>query len=450
MSAEAGTVGRGRRGAGAMFRALAQRNFRLFWAGSFLSNVGVWMQGVAQGWLVYELTDSPFWLGIDGLMATAPGLLLTLVGGVFADLVDRKRLLILTQAGAGLSALILAVLVWTGVVADASDVWVILLLSFFTGACWAIAGPSYQAITSDLVRREDLSNAIALNSTQFQLSRVIGPLLAGLTIQHLGMAGCFFANALSYVAIVAALARVRFGERRAEEVSPTVPPTAAAHGAVAAGETESAAAPAHALPDRRALWRDLVEGFRYAAARPRVRVLLVCSLVVSLFGTPYLVLMPVFARDVFGWDEKGLSLLTGSAGAGAFCGAVMLTYLGDFPRKGRFVLASSFAASLCIMGFALAAPSRYALALIFAVGFGMVCFFAVSNMLLQQLVTDAMRGRVLSMWLLTFVGTMPLGNFLAGLSAERFSAPATLVASGAVIAVFIASVALFNARLREI
>ncbi|HYN86018.1 MAG TPA: MFS transporter, partial [Pyrinomonadaceae bacterium] len=360
-----GTITAGGRGAGAMFRALGQRNFRLFWAGSFLSNVGAWMQTVAQGWLVYELTDSPFWLGLDGLMATAPGLFLTLVGGVFADLLDRKRLLIVTQAGAGLSALALAVLVSTGVVADASDVWIILALSFVTGACWAIAGPSYQAITSDLVRREDLSNAIALNSTQFQLSRVIGPLLAGLTISRLGMAGCFYANAVSYVAIVAALAGVRFG-----------------------GAGGARSAPPRVIPGRRALWGDLVEGFRYAGGRPRVRVLLVCSVVVSLFGTPYLVLMPVFARDVFGWDETGLSLLTGAAGAGALCGAVLLAYLGDFPRKGRFVLSSSFAASLCIMGFALLAPARLSLALVFATGFGMVCFFAVSNMFLQQLVTD--------------------------------------------------------------
>ncbi len=147
--------------AGGMFRALAHRNYRLFWTGAFLSNVGTWMQTVAQSLLVFQLTQSGTWLGADSFMATVPGLLLTLVGGVIADTVDRKRLLILTQACAGLSALVLSALVWTGVV----RVWMILALSFVTGCCWAISGPSYQAITVDLVEREDLANAIALNSS---------------------------------------------------------------------------------------------------------------------------------------------------------------------------------------------------------------------------------------------------------------------------------------------
>jgi len=189
-----------------MFRALSHRNFRLFWAGAFLSNAGTWMQSLAQGWLVLQLTNSGTWLGVDNFMATVPGLLLTLVGGVIADLVDRKRLLIITQAGAGASALVLGVLILTGTV----QLWMILALSFVTGCCWAISGPAYQAITVDLVEREDFANAIALNSSQFQLARVIGPLLAALTISFFGLAGCFLINGLSYVAICAALARVRF------------------------------------------------------------------------------------------------------------------------------------------------------------------------------------------------------------------------------------------------
>ncbi len=210
-----------------MFRALGHRNFRLFFAGAFLSNAGTWMQTVAQSWLVLQLTDSGTWLGVDTFVATAPGLVLTLVGGVIADKVDRKRLLIYTQAGAGLSALALGALVWAGAIRwegagrRPADVWMVLLLSFVTGCCWAISGPAYQAITVDLVEREDLANAIALNSSQFQLARVAGPTLAALTMKALGMAGCFFANGLSYVAIVAALARVRFEKRGA--VAPLAP-----------------------------------------------------------------------------------------------------------------------------------------------------------------------------------------------------------------------------------
>nr|MBA3243097.1 MFS transporter [Acidobacteriota bacterium] len=218
--------------AGGMFRALSHRNYRLFWAGAFLSGAGTWMQAVAQSWLVLELTDSAFWLGVDTFMASAPGLLLTLLAGVYADVFDRKRLLIFMQAGAGAAALVLAALVWTEVV----QVWMILALTFVTGCCWAVAGPSYQAITLDLVEREDLANAIALNSTQFQLSRVFGPLLAALAIKFTGLAGCFLINGLSYAAIVAALALVQFKK-------------AGAAGATGAGEAADFAAAAVAAPE---------------------------------------------------------------------------------------------------------------------------------------------------------------------------------------------------------
>src|SRR2546423_4265090 len=242
---------------GAMFRALSHRNFRLFWTGAFLSNAGTWMQSVAQAWLVLQLTNSGTWLGVDNFMATAPGLMLTLVGGVIADFVDRKRLLIITQACAGTSALVLAALVATGVV----KVWMILALTFVTGCCWAISGPSYQAITVDLVEREDLANAIALNSSQFQLARVAGPLLAGLTISALGLAGCFLANGLSYVAIVIALSYVRFeksgGGRQAQEAGKSVMPVSSLPRQDAPPEG-LARTPARGLTDRRALWSDLV------------------------------------------------------------------------------------------------------------------------------------------------------------------------------------------------
>src|SRR6185436_6612920 len=192
-----------------MFRALSHRNYRLFWTGAFLSNVGTWMQAVAQGWLVLQLTNSPFWLGLDAFMATAPGLVLTLIGGVFADRIDRRRLLLYTQVVAGLAALGLAALVATSVV----NRWMVLGFSFVTGCCMSLASPSYLALTYDLVGREDLANAIALNSTQFQLSRGVGPTLAGVAFRVFGLAGCFSANGLSFIAVVAALWMVRM-ERR--------------------------------------------------------------------------------------------------------------------------------------------------------------------------------------------------------------------------------------------
>src|SRR5689334_20459632 len=215
----------GRRGG--MFRALSHRDYRLFWIGAFLSNIGTWMQAVAQGWLVLLLTNSAFWLGLDGFMATAPGFVFTLVGGVFADLIDRRRLLIYTQVVAGCAALGLATLVAT----HAVNRWMVLGFSLVTGSCMALASPSFLAMTYDLVGREDLANAIAMNSTQFQLSRVVGPTLAGLAFRVFGLAGCFYANGVSFVAVVIALWKVR--------------------------PARYSGSNAHSVRDRRALWRDL-------------------------------------------------------------------------------------------------------------------------------------------------------------------------------------------------
>src|SRR5204863_1985347 len=222
------------RGLSEMFRALRHRNFLLFWSGAFLSNTGTWMQAVAQGWLVLQLSNSPFWLGVDGFMATIPGLFLTLAGGVFADLLDRRKLLIYTQAVAGLSALTLGVLVLTHVV----QIWMILCLSFVTGCCMALAGPSYMALVFDLVGREDLANAIALNSTQFQLSRALGPVFASLGFKIFGLGGCFIANGLSFGAVCAGLAMVRLKN--------TPKPAGAAQ---------------RSIKDRKAFVSDLVVGF---------------------------------------------------------------------------------------------------------------------------------------------------------------------------------------------
>lgn len=402
-----------------MFRALSHHDFRLFWIGAFLSNVGTWMQAVAQGWLVLQLTNSPFWLGLDAFMATAPAFIFTLLGGVFADLIDRRRLLIYTQVIAGLAALVLAALVATNVV----NRWMVLGFSFVTGCCMALASPSYLAMTYDLVGREDLANAIAMNSTQFQLSRVVGPALAGVAFRVFGLAGCFFANGLSFIAVVAALWKVR---------------------------PARANAPAHSVKDRRALWHDLVEGFRYVRNRPRVLSLLLLGSVNSLFGAPYFSLVPIFARDIFALGETGLALMMGTAGAGAFCGALLVAYLGDFKRKGWLVLGGSIAFGLCIMGFALSSLLKLSLLFLFGLGFALVVALATSNTLLQKLVTDRMRGRVMSMFLLSFVGTMPIGNILAGTASNHFGPQRTLAVGGFVITLVATGVAIFNRRLREL
>jgi MFS family permease len=409
------------RGVSGMFRALRHRNFLLFWSGAFLSNTGTWMQAVAQGWLVLQLAKSPFWLGFDGFMGTAPGLLLTLAGGVFADLMDRRKLLIYTQIVAGLTALTLGILVATGVV----EVWMILCLSFVTGCCLAIAGPSYMALVFDLVGREDLANAVALNSTQFQLARVIGPVFAGIGFKLFGLAGCFFANALSFVAVVAGLKMVRFNRPKRD-----------------------ADMPVRSMKDKRAFIQDLVEGFHYVGHRPRVSMLLMISAVTSLFGTPYISMMPVFARDVFHLGATGLALLMGTAGAGALFGALFLAYLGDFRHKGWFVLGGDFAFAVCLICFSLSTRVVVSLVFLFLLGFGFVCSMAVTNTLLQKLVTDEMRGRVMSMFMLSFIGAMPIGNLIAGAASHRFGVPHTLATGGLIIAVFVVVVTVRSPKLR--
>jgi MFS family permease len=415
VNANATLIGRRR-----MFRALSNRDFRVFWIGAFLSNVGTWMQAVAQGWLVLQLTNSAFWLGLDGFMATAPGLVFTLIGGVFADLIDRRRLLIYTQVIAGVMALVLATLVVTNVV----NRWMVLGFSFITGCCMALASPSYLAMTYDLVGREDLANAIAMNSTQFQLSRVVGPALAGIGFKLFGLAGCFYANGLSFIAVVVSLVKVRPLQAR-----------------------EPAA---HAVNDRRALLRDLFEGFRYVRNRPRVFSLLLLSAVNSLFGAPYFTMVPVYARDIFHLGETGLALMMGTAGVGAFFGALLVAYLGDFKRKGSFVLGGAMVFGLCVTNFALSSRLYLSLVFLFGLGFALVCSVAITNTLLQKLVTDQMRGRVMSMFILSFMGTMPIGNILAGSASHRFGTPHTLATGGLVVTLVALMVAIFNKRLRQL
>lgn len=423
MSAREQVEVRRERGVSEMFRALRNKNFRLFWSGAFLSNIGTWMQAVAQGWLVLTLTNSSFYLGLDGFMATAPGLVFTLAGGVFADLIDRRKLLIYTQSVAGLAALTLGVLVATHVV----HVWMVLGLSFVTGCCMSLAGPSYMALVFDLVGRKDLANAVALNSTQFQLARAIGPVFAGLGFKFFGLAGCFIANGLSFVFVVIAMMLVKFERVEATD-----------------------GAPARSVKDKGVFREDLVAGFRYVAGRPRVSMLLIISAVASLFGAPYIYMTPVFARDIFHLGETGLALLQGTAGAGALFGALFLAYLGDFRRKGWFVVCGVFAFATCLVGFSLSTRVGLSLFFLFALGFGIVCSVAVTNTLLQKLVTDEMRGRVMSMFMLSFIGAMPIGNLLAGAVSHRFGVQRTLAAGGIIIAIFVTVVAVRSPRLREL
>ena len=288
----------------------------------------------------------------------------------------------------------------------------------------ALASPSYLAMTYDLVGREDVANAVALNSTQFQLSRVVGPTLAGFGFRLFGLAGCFYVNGLSFIAVVVALMMVRPDRQL-----------------LPAGDATS---------ERHSLWHDILEGFRYVRSRPRVSSLLILSGVSSLFCAPYFSLVPVYARDIFRLGESGLALMMGTAGAGALFGALFIAYLGDFRRKGWAVLGGFIASSVCVTGFALSTTLMTSLVFLFGIGFAIVVSVATTNTLLQKLVTDQMRGRVMSMFMLSFMGTMPIGNIVAGSASHRFGVPRTLAAGGIIVTVVSVIVAITNKRLREL
>jgi len=306
-------------------------------------------------------------------------------------------------------------------------VWMVLCLSFVTGCCMALAGPSYMALVFDLVGHEDLANAIALNSTQFQLARVLGPVCAGLGFKLFGLAGCFLANGVSFVFVVVAMMLVKINRPNAGDP-----------------------ARSRSMKQKGVFVADLVAGLHYVAGRPRVLRLLVMSAVASLFGAPYIYMTPVFARDVFQLGETGLAVLMGMAGAGALFGALFLAYLGDFRRKGWFVLGGDLAFGLCLICFSLSTSLSLSLFALFALGFGIVCSVAVTNTLLQMLVTDEMRGRVMSMFMLSFIGAMPIGNLIAGAASHRFGVQKTLAVGGLIIALFTTVLAVRSPRLREL
>lgn len=391
------------------FRALRHREYRVFWTGNFVSNIGSWMQNVAQGWLVLQITNSPFWLGLVGFAQQMPALVFSLLGGVIADRTSRRRMLLITQTSMMLLALVLAVLTnlnWITV----RD---IVLIALLAGTTMALNAPTYQSAIRDLVPREDTLNAIALNSIQFNLSRVLGPSLAGFTIAGLGVAACFYLNALSYVPLLFVIARVAFPARQSREAT--------------------------------SIRGDLAEGFRYVREHRTILVLVVLVAMVSMFGLPYLVMMPAFARDVLSVGAPGLGYLVAAAGAGALLGGIHLAMLKSHRRRGPVVLAATLIFFAAILLFCLSRRPLLSALLLAVAGGAMVSSVATVNSLIQTLVPDSIRGRVLSMHTMAFLGFTPLGSLLVGALAEHWGAPTALALSSG-FALAATAVILFSAR----
>ena len=379
-------------------RALRHRNFRLFWLGQIISLVGTWMQSVAQGWLMHRLTDSAFMLGLLGFFQFLPIMLLSLWAGAIVDRVDKRKLIFLTQALALVQAAVLAVLVSLGVVQP----WMVLGLALVFGTISAFDLPARQSYLVELVGMEDLSNGIALNSAAFNTARVFGPAVAGLVVAWAGEAWCFWINALSYVAVLVMLMRM-------DTVSRVHDPL-----------------PGHP-------WRSVVEGVRYALSVHPIRNLLLLLGATAGFGFQYMILLPVYAKEILHVGAMGYGLLVSAFGVGSLLSAVVMTRQLDRWNLRRNLLIGLTSAGVGMLGFAWSRSLTPALVFGLFAGFGLILYVASTNTLLQLTTEDRYRGRVMSLYTFMFIGTAPLGALAAGWIAQHVSAPISTTMNAVVL-----------------
>jgi len=384
-----------------MFDAFRESDYRRFWLTQFISNIGSWMQVVAQGWLVYRLTNSPLLLGLVGFSSSAPSIFLMLPGGVLADQLDRRKVLRLSQWAQTLAALALSLSIWTHHI----NIVQIICASLIVGSAMAFSSPAYQAMVVDLLDdRAHLSNAVAMNSLQFNLSRAIGPLLAGLALSAWGSFWCFFLNALSFLPLIWVLGHLRDRQRRA-------------------GAT---------LEQR--MMAKLAEGFRYVRGERTVQLLLCVMMASSLCGYPLVTLMPIVARKLFTNDASGLGFLMGSFGAGTLIAALTLAIrMPPADRMPRVIAGATAVFGLAIAAIPFAHVMPVTLAILFVAGAAMVTGFALVNTSIQQRVPDDVRGRVMSMYTYSFFAFLPFGNLLGGVMAESVGLTRTLSVMGGVL-----------------
>jgi MFS family permease len=376
-------------------RALNHREFRLFWTGQWVSLVGRWMQSIGQAWLVLDLTRSPFKLGVVTGLQFAPILVLSFVAGAVADRVAKRWLVIGTQLGLMVPALILGLLCWTGQV----QYWHVAALAAVVGVVNALDMPARQSMIVELVGKEDLGNAIALNSASFNAARTVGPALAGLLIDRFGVTVAFLANGLSFLAVVAALLAAR---------PPARPPAPRVGG----------------------LRREIAAGLGYAARTPLVVLVLSLILTVSVFALNHQVMVPLLAREVLHQDAHGFGLLMSSLGVGAVVGALALAALGEGRPRVAQLLVPALVVTVATMALAGVRQAGLAAMLLFVIGVAQILLTAGCNTALQLTVPDALRGRVMALYTLVFAGMSPAGAFLVGGLAELFDAPTAFLAGG--------------------
>jgi MFS family permease len=393
--------------------ALRHPNFRLFWSGNFLSNIGTWMQNVAQGWLVLSLTNSAFWLGVVGFAGSIPFLIFTLFGGVVADRVNKRRLLLVTQSIMMLLAFAMAVLTWLKII----TVWEVVVLSFLNGMAMAINAPSYQALVPRLVPREDLTNAIALNSAQFNMSRILGPTLGGYAMAAVGMTGNFFLNGLSFLAVLWALTRIRYPEQERR--------------------------------DHPSYLTSLRQGFTYLNQQPQMLILMWMTAVVSFLAIPFITFIPFFAKMQLHTGESGLGWLLAASGLGAVLGAVTVASLGALRHRGRVVVVGGLFFFAAIIGFCYSRNFALSQCLALVEGYSAILMISSFNVAFQHLSSDEMRGRVMSIYATCFLGLPPLGALLAGEMSRHIPTGHALAMMAALAAAIYVGFYLFSRPLRE-
>lgn len=385
------------------FRVLVERpNFRIFWIGQTLSLIGTWMQSMAQGWLALELSDSASFVGLVACAGSLPVLVFSLHAGVLVDRVDKLRLVTVAQTVLLVEAALLAWFVWTDRITPG---WLI-VLAFSSGLAAAFEIPGRQSLVKDLAGSDQLHQAIALNSSGFNLARIVGPALGGLVIRYAGLAGCFAVNAASYLAVLGGLALIRL--------------PAAARAAEAGAELSSG--------------RRVGEGLRYVVRTPAVRGLVTLTGIYSVLGTQYLTLMPVFARDVLGARAGGYGSLLTCVGVGGLAGALALASLSRHLARGRLLLVASITFAALTIAFSLTRSLHAAQAVLLATGFAMIVTGALSNSMLQEIVPDELRGRVMALYSVLVVGLpLTVGAVVAGRLASRVGVPWVVGGGGMVI-----------------
>src|SRR5215469_11652296 len=376
------------------FRALRHRNFQLFFSGQLISLTGTWMQNIAQAWLVYRLSGSSLQLGSVSFASQIPVFLFAPLGGIIADRHNRQHVVIATQTSAMILAFILSVLTLTHTV----EVWHIFVLATLLGIVNAFDIPARQSFLVEMVGREDLMNAIALNSSMFNGARIVGPAIAGILVASIGEGWCFFGNGVSYIAVIIGLALMRVQERRR--------PASASH------------------------FEHIIEGFRFARSTAPIRAVLLLLGIVSLVGMPYSVLMPIFADTILHGGARGLGILMGSTGVGALLAALALAAKSGLRGLGRWIALAAGGFGVSITLFSLSRNFWLSAALLVPVGFCMMLETSSSNTLLQAMVPDELRGRVMSLYSMMFMGMAPFGAFFGGALADRIGAPLTVALGG--------------------